>query len=180
MRIGLLRHFPVEQKFPTGWKTASELIAWRGRYDLADTVVGEADLGGGGWRACIASDLPRTQVTASAVFSGEIETTALLREPQFDQFRTGNLRLPVWAWQWVLRLSWLTGHRSQRDCRDEFRQRVLAAADRMCAFDDDTLVVSHAGMMAYLSAELRRRGFSGPKLRIPKHATVYTYEKASA
>ena len=41
----------------------------------------------------------------------------------------------------------------------------------------DTLVVSHAGMMAYLSADLRRRGYSGPKLRIAKHATLYTYEK---
>jgi len=26
-------------------------------------------------------------------------------------------------------------------------------------------------------AELRRRGFAGPKLRIAKHATVYTYER---
>jgi hypothetical protein len=41
----------------------------------------------------------------------------------------------------------------------------------------DTLVVSHAGMMAYLSAELRRRGFAGPKLRWAKHATAYIYEK---
>ena len=50
-------------------------------------------------------------------------------------------------------------------------------AERLCAADRDTLVVSHAGMMAYLSADLRRRGFGGPKLRIANHAKVYIYEK---
>ncbi|HEX5218863.1 MAG TPA: hypothetical protein VFZ59_04800 [Verrucomicrobiae bacterium] len=41
----------------------------------------------------------------------------------------------------------------------------------------DTLVVSHAGVMMYLSDELRRRGFAGPKLRTPKHAIAYIYER---
>jgi len=177
VRIGLLRHFPVEQKFPEGWRTAADLQEWRVRYDLAETSVGEFDLGGVLWQACISSDLPRARITASAVFQGEIGHTALLREPEFAQFKTGNLRLPVWVWKWMLRLSWMTGHRSQRACRDEFRQRVLALAEQLSAAERDTLVVSHAGMMAYLSAELRRRGFIGPKLRIAEHATVYIYEK---
>jgi broad specificity phosphatase PhoE len=153
------------------------LQAWRERYEMAETTAGEFDLGGVTWRQCISSDLPRARITARAVFCGEVEHTALLREPQFAPFRTGNLRLPVLAWQWLLRLSWLTGHRLQRNCRDEFRRRVLAVADRLSALDEDTLVVSHAGMMAYLSAELRRRGFAGPKLGMAKHATAYIYEK---
>ena len=177
MRIGLLRHFPVAEKFPTGWKTAADLMEWRERYDMAETSVGAFDLGGVVWQACISSDLPRTRVTASAVFHGEIEHTAQLREPQFAHFKTGNLRLPVWAWRWLLRLSWMTGHRSQRACRDEFQQRIFAVADHLSAANQDTLVVSHAGMMAYLSAELRRRGFVGPKLRIARFATAYIYER---
>jgi len=180
MRIGLIRHFPVEVDLPRGWTTAAELIAWRERYDRAETRPGAADLGGGGWQACLSSDLPRTQATARAVFSGDIEITPLLREPQFAPFQTGNLRLPILAWRLVLWMSWKTAHRSQRACRDEFRARLLATADRLCACDRDTLVVSHAGMMAYLSAELRRRGFAGPKLRIARHANVYTYEKVGA
>lgn len=177
MRIGLLRHFPVVEKFPVGWKTAAELSAWRERYDAAAVLVGAADLGDGGWRACLASDLPRAQATAKAVFGGDIETTPLLREAEFAPFRTGNLRLPVWGWQWLLRLAWMSGHRSQRACRDDFRRRVVAVADRLRGASEDTLVVSHAGMMAYLSAELRRRGYSGPALRLAKHATVYRYAK---
>ena len=179
MRIGLLRHFPVAQNLPRGWKTAADLQSWRERYDMAETSVGPFDLGGIAWQTCISSDLPRASITAATVFCGEVERTPLLREPQFAPFQTGDLRLPIWVWQWVLRFSWMTGHRSQRACRDEFQGRVQAVADRLSGLGQDTLVVSHAGIMAFLSAELRRRGFVGPKLRIAKHATTYVYERGA-
>jgi broad specificity phosphatase PhoE len=180
MHIGLIRHFPVEQRFPSGWKTAADLDLWRRQYDASPMVVGQADLGSFQWSHCISSDTERAVATAKAVFPGPVEQTMLLRELEFAQFRTGNLRLPVWIWRWILRLSWATGHQSQRACRDEFRRRVVATADLVEAKTGDILVVSHAGMMAYLSAEFRRRGFLGPKLRMPKHATLYLYEKNSA
>jgi broad specificity phosphatase PhoE len=177
VRIGLLRHFPVEQQFPTGWRTASDLQEWRERYDSAATVAGAFDLGRVDWQACISSDLPRAIITAQTVFGESFERTPLLREPQFETFRTGELRLPFPIWRWALRLSWMTGHRSQRACRDEFLGRVADVADHLCGLQQDTLVVSHAGMMAYLSAKLRRRGFQGPKLRVAKHARAYVYER---
>ena len=177
MRIGLLRHFPVEEHLPSGWKTAAELHVWRQRYDKSPAIPGQADLGSFQWRECISSDLERAIVTARVVFGGTVEKTMLLREPDFAQFRTGDLRLPVWMWRWMLTLAWLTGHKSQRACRDEFRRRVIAAANLLEGRSGDILVVSHAGMMAYLSAELRARGFAGPRLRIPQHAALYVYEK---
>jgi broad specificity phosphatase PhoE len=87
------------------------------------------------------------------------------------------LRLPVTVWVWMVRLAWFTGHRSQRASRDEFLQRVGAVADLLEQSTVDTLVVSHAGMMTYLSAELRRRGFRGPRLRLPKHAILHLYTR---
>lgn len=179
MRIGLLRHFPVNQAFPSGWLTGGDLTAWRERYEAAAPTAGPFDLGGVDWQKCIASDVPRAQFTAGVVFAGPVESTPLLREPQFARFSVGELRLPAWLWWWVLRASWWTGHRSQRACRDEFFDRVKAVADRLCASEGDTLVVSHAVMMAYLSRELRRRGFTGPTLRIADHAKVYVYERGA-
>ena len=164
---------------PTGWKTAAQLHAWRDVYENAEVCRIPADLGGIRWSLCISSDVRRAHVTANAIFSGPVNQTALLREAQFAEFRTGNLRLPVWVWRLVLQFSWMTGHRSQRACRDDFRRRVLELADRLEASTEDTLVVSHAGIMAFLSAELRRRSFTGPKLRWAKHAQVYVYEKFS-
>ena len=180
MRIGLVRHFPVEQQFPRGWKSTSELLEWRRQYDAAPVIVGPADIGSLEWTKCLSSDLERAVATAKVVFSGLIEQTSLLREADFAPFKTGRLRLPVWVWRMMLGLSWATGHRSQRANRDEFRRRVAAAADLLEEKKGDVLVVSHAGMMSYLSKEIRRRGFVGPKLRMPKHATLYLYEKDSA
>jgi broad specificity phosphatase PhoE len=179
MRIGLIRHFPVRLKLPTGWRTEAELQAWIDEYDLAETDPIAADLGGIAWQACICSDLPRAHFTATTLFSGPVERTALLREARFALFGTGNLRLPIWLWEGVLRITWLGGHGSQRPSRDAFRQRIRAAADRISALEMDTLIVSHAGTMAYLSKELRARGFAGPKLRLARHAAVYLYVRAN-
>lgn len=175
MRIGLLRHFPVAQPFPRGWRTAAELEDWLRRYDQAEVTVGAFDLAGVAWRACHSSDLPRARVTAARVFSGDVVHTELLREAQYVAFPTGRLRLPVPVWHGLVRFCWMTGHSSQRACRDEFVARVRSVADRLSEASEDTLVVSHAGLMAYLSAELRRRGFTGPKLRLAKHAQAYVY-----
>jgi broad specificity phosphatase PhoE len=177
VRIGLIRHFPVTEDWPSGWRTSADLEAWRERYDLAEAIVGEFDVGNVPWAACLSSDLPRAMETASAVFHGPIESTPLLREVELTPFQTGRLRLPIPVWKWLFRLAWMTGHKSQRACRDDFRRRVTASADRLQTREHDTLVVSHAGMMAYLSRELRRRGFAGPKLRVAKHATIYVYER---
>lgn len=176
MRIGLLRHFPVEHPFPTGWRTAAELHEWRQTYD-ASPAMGEADLGSVPWAHCLSSDLERAVVTARAVFAGDIQHTPLLREAEFVPLQTGNLRLPVLVWRWVLRLIWATGHSSQRACRDDFQRRIRETSDLLETQPQDTLVVSHAGLMIYLSAELNRRGYTGAKLRMPKHATLYLYEK---
>lgn len=177
MRIGLIRHFPVEEPLPSGWRTAGELHAWRKQYDSSPAVIGQVDAGTLPWSVCLSSDLRRALATAEAAFTGPIEVTPLLREPEFAEFQTGAMRFPIWVWRWVFRLTWMTGHESQRSGRDDFHRRVRAVADRLETEGKDILVVSHAGMMAYLSAELRRRGFSGPKLRVPKHAELYVYEK---
>jgi len=180
MRIGLIRHFPVEEGFPSGWKTSAELLMWRKQYEASQVILGQADLGSFQATECISSDIERAIATAKAVFAGAVEQTALLREPDFAEFGTGDLRLPVWLWRWILLLCWVTGHRSQRACRNEFRHRVVAMAGLLEGKAGNILVVSHAGMMTYLSAEFRRRGFAGPKLRMPKHATLYIYEKCAA
>jgi len=177
MRIGLIRHFKVEQALPSGWMTAADLQLWRTRYDSARVVPVPVNLGAGTWTVCMSSDLDRAIATAKAAYQGEIEVTPRLREPEFAQFQTGRLRLPVWLWRWVLRFCWLTGHPSQRQCRDDFRSRVSGIADLLDGRSEDILVISHAGMMAYLSAALTKRGYVGPKLRMPEHARLYVYEK---
>src|SRR5262249_16087864 len=159
------------------WKTAAELQSWREQYDAAQPVVGAYELGATLWQRCITSDLERARVTAATVFPGPIEYTPLLREAKFATFQTGSLRWPVRVWYLAVGLGWMGGWGSQRACRNDFLRGAGEVTKLLTATDQDTLVVSHAGMMAFLGAELRRFGFKGPKLRIAKHAAVYLYEK---
>lgn len=175
--VGLVRHFPVEKSMPAGWLTAAQLVSWRHEYEQAGIRTTPVNLGTLQWSRCLASDIRRAHLTAQAIYSGEIETTPLLREAQFADFGTGRLLLPAWCWGMVLRWAWFSGHRSQRRCRDEFLARIKSTAGILEQRDGNTLVVSHAGVMIYLSAELRRRGFSGPKLGMSKHAHLYLYER---
>jgi broad specificity phosphatase PhoE len=176
-RVGFVRHFHVQVPMPSGWHTARQLHEWRTRYDDGACTPCEVDLAGIQWSACLSSDMPRTLTTARALFGDAVESTPLLREAEFAQFQTGRLSMPVFAWRWALRFAWMTGHSSQRQCRDEFKSRVRAVADELERRGGDLLVVSHAGMISYLSAELRLRGFDGPKLRIPQNARLYLYER---
>ncbi|MBX3724775.1 MAG: histidine phosphatase family protein [Xanthomonadales bacterium] len=178
MHIGLVRHFPVTEAMPRGWLSSDDLHHWPFRYDAAEPVVGEFDLGGVRWQACLCSDQPRAIATAVRIHGEGVEHTPLLREARFERFRTGGLRLPFGAWKWRLRLSWMSGHASQRHCRDDFRHRVGTVADRLVAMDRDVLVVSHAGMIACLATALRRRGFVGPVVRAARHAHTCVYRKA--
>jgi broad specificity phosphatase PhoE len=176
MRIGLIRHFPVDMPPPGRWMTSAELEEWQDSYDDAEVKIVPCDPGGTEWPSCISSDSMRAIVTARTVHGGDFHRTALLREPRVAGFGTGNLRLPLWAWRLVLRLAWMTGHRTQRSSRDDFKQRVATVAKQLRDSNVDTLVVSHAGMMIFLGKELRRSGFAGPKMRIPQHALVYVFE----
>lgn len=177
MRIGLVRHFPVQEPWPSGWVTSGELQQWRVRYDASEPIVGPVDVRAVAWQRCFSSDLKRAFATAQAAYSGTIIQTPELREVETLPFATGRLRLPLWAWRWVFRLAWLTGHQSQRPARDDLHRRVRAMADLLEAEPADTLVVSHAGVMHYLRKELLRRDFQGPGFKLAEHGRLYVFER---
>lgn len=178
MRIGLVRHFPVQEPWPRGWVNSADLQQWRGRYDASEPIVGPIRVSAVAWQRCFSSDLKRAYVTAQAAYSGTIIQTPLLREADVPVLLTGKLRLPVWGWRLLLRFAWFTGHKSQRAARDEFHRRIKAIADLLEQEPVDTLVVSHAGVMFFLRKELLRRGFSGPKFGLAETARLYVFERA--
>lgn len=167
----------MTEPLPQGWLTEDELVEWRRRYDVAEVVKGPYDLGGVEWSTCISSDLHRAASTAAVVFSGVISYTPLLREPELGRFNTGGLRMPLLCWKWLVRLAWAAGFESQKGKRDEFRSHVFTMADELEMCTEDTLVVCHAVMMFFLSQELERRGFRGPKFKEARHAIAYVFER---
>lgn len=179
MRIGLVRHFPVTEPWPSGWVTSAELQRWRVRYDAAEPIVGPIHVSAVKWQRCFSSDLKRAFVTAQTAYAGTITQTPLLREADVPALPTQSLRLPVWGWRLLLRFAWFTGHKSQRAARDEFHRRIKAVADLLEQEPVDTLVVSHAGVMFFLRKELLRRGFVGPKFGLAETARLYVFKRVT-
>jgi broad specificity phosphatase PhoE len=178
VRIGLIRHFEVKHPFPTGWMTWGDLMAWREMYETAEITANTIDLGGIAWSQCISSDLPRAYATARAAFTGEILQLPELREPQVDAFRTGNLKLPFPMWKWMLRLAWMTSHSSQRNAKLSFMAKVKQVTDSVLTqAKEDTLIVSHAGVMMFLRKELVKLGFTGPEFKIAENGKLYVFER---
>ncbi|RBP45121.1 broad specificity phosphatase PhoE [Roseimicrobium gellanilyticum] len=178
VRIGLIRHFEVKHPFPTGWMTWNDLAAWREVYERTEVTPNPIDLGGIAWSRCISSDLPRAYTTAKAAFTGDILQLSELREPQLDAFRTGNLKLPYPLWKWVLRLAWMTSHSSQRNAKLSFMAKVKQVTETVLTHvQEDTLIVSHAGVMMFLRKELVKLGFAGPGFKIAENGKLYVFER---
>jgi broad specificity phosphatase PhoE len=177
VRIGLLRHFEVEKPMPSRWITSQELAQWREEYDRAGVIPGDVELGGIRWNRCLSSDLKRAYLTAEAVFTGPIQRMKELREAQTSQFRTGQLKLPMGGWRWLLRLAWATSHPSQRTAKEDLMARVrYVVGEIVSRVEENTLIVSHAVIMVFLRKELLRLGFTGPKFRLAQSGRLYVFE----
>ncbi len=178
VRIGLIRHFEVAQPLPSGWLSAADLTRWLTEYNRAGVIARPLDLGGIAWGKCFSSDLPRAFTTAQAAFSGPIRQLPELREPNIVPVSLGKLRLPLTGWRLMLHLAWLSNHSSQLPAKTDFLARLrFLKAEVLSQAEEDTLIVSHAGMMAFLRKELLALGFNGPRFRIAQNAKLYLFEK---
>jgi broad specificity phosphatase PhoE len=178
IRIGLIRHFEVLKPMPKGWYTWNELASWREEYEQSGITPGKIDLGGISWNRCFSSDLPRAYATAQAAFAGDILQMPELREPQVGAFRTGNLKLPFPIWKWMLRLAWMGSHSSQREAKAAFMEKVRHVTQEVITkAQEDTLIVSHAGVMMFLRKELVKLGFAGPGFKIAENGKLYVFER---
>ena len=73
MKIGLLRHFKVDLKYPRKpLLSYEEVFAWYEKYNSADVIIKNVDLSRGKWDKCYASPLPRADVTSKTVYKKNI------------------------------------------------------------------------------------------------------------
>ncbi|MGI6451906.1 MAG: histidine phosphatase family protein [Syntrophomonadaceae bacterium] len=180
MRIGLVRHFPATRGFPHKLKllTLGEFFQWLDEYEISDIEYGQVNLGGIKFRKCFSSDLPRAVKTARLIYDGKIITMKALREFHPQLFIKRNLKLPFFLWIILARLSWLINHKTLLKSKQDFQQRVRAALDEiLLTSDDDILIVSHGVLMFVLRQELLRKGFTGPKFKIPSYGKLYLFQR---
>lgn len=179
MKIGLVRHFKVKKRKPSKWLiTSDELIDWFDEYNTAEVEIGETDLMDVGWQSCYSSDLSRAVTTAKHIFSDDLEMTDKLREVKAYPLFSRRLKLPFIFWITAVRLAWICRHPSQRETKEVVKARIREAVDDILSRgEENILIVSHGGTMIYLQKELSKRGFIGPKIRMPANGKLYLFEK---
>ncbi|HWP97619.1 MAG TPA: histidine phosphatase family protein [Syntrophomonadaceae bacterium] len=179
MKIGLIRHFTVNQSFSgKSLMTPDEYCQWLEDYDRADIHQETVNLDGVAWERCYCSDASRAIKTAQRIYPGEINIRQNLRELQIYPVSKNEIRLPLDLWVVLGRFAWLLDHPSQKEQRREFKQRLSVFVDELMSQKEQSmLVVSHGGFMYFLRQELIRRGFSGPWFFIPPNGKLYIYER---
>jgi len=177
MKIGLVRHFPVDQLFLKGFVKQSQVLQWFEGYNKAAVRPMEVALDST-WQVCYSSQLPRAKETASAIFEGDIICTELLNEPFPDPVFRRDIKLPFLLWALLIRLAILSNHATQSQRKEVIESRVRKLLPELLRHGDaNVLIVSHAFVIEILSDLLLKEGFTGRRIRRPKHGLLYTFER---
>lgn len=177
MRIGLLRHFKVNCPHKK-MMTSKEFREWSEKYEVSKVFKKKVEMYGIEWDICYASDLPRAVTTAKEVYSGNVLIDKLLREVDTAPFiHSERIKLPFEVWHLCGRLAWYFKSKSQPENRIETRKRINKFLDRIDWEQENILIVFHGFMIYNFQKELRKRGFSGAKLKLVKNGVLYEYIK---
>ncbi len=175
MKIGLLRHFKVNLKYPRKFLIAyDDVFSWYEKYNSAEVLVKSVDMSGGNWEKCYASPLYRASVTSKAVYKGEINVIDDIKELDVLPVLKGTRRKPFLIWGLMLKV-----RSTQRNyITDEFESKVSAFLEGMLKNDNcDVLIVCHGFVMTYMQKVLKQKEFKGKSFFIPRYNKIYVYEK---
>lgn len=175
MKIGLLRHFKVNLKYPRHiLVTYDEVFNWYEKYGTADVLIKDVDMCGVEWQKCFASPLKRASVTSKTVYKGEITVVDELKELDVLPVLKGTRRKPFLLWGLMLKIrSTQSNYITQ-----EFEAKVSAFLEGILKNNNcDILIVCHGFVMTYMQKLLMEKGFKGKNFFIPNYNKIYIYEK---
>ena len=176
MKIGLVRHFKVKHKLPSGFLIGHDaLVQWFEGYDNADIIIDHVDMGGINWQTCYASSMNRVHKTASHIYAGNVSLHDELREISVLQLLNKKRRLPIILWAILIKRKTL----SANVITAEAERKLEAFIDKLAQKPEkEILIVSHCFVMMLLQKKLIARGFTGQKFINPANGKVYVFEKA--
>jgi len=186
--VHLVRHLPTAGA-PASWLDRDGLRAWfateaergitadaRPSDDLVALVAGTRHL--------VVSPLARAQATARAVLDRlapdarpAVVTDDDLVEIPLPVLAVPGIRLPLDAWDAAARIAWLAGWSGGVEPRSEAFARVRLVAGRLAglAATGTVAAVGHGFTNIALARELRRLGWSGPRLPDHRNGGTTTY-----
>jgi broad specificity phosphatase PhoE len=161
--------------------TSGEFREWSEKYEVSKVIKKKVEMYGIEWDICYASDLPRAVATAQEVYSGNVMLDKLLREVDNAPFiHTERFKLPFEIWHICGRLAWYFRSKSQPESIKDTRKRINQFLDNIDWSKENILIVFHGFMLYNLQKELRKRGFTGEKVRFVKNGVLYQYVSEDA
>jgi broad specificity phosphatase PhoE len=192
LRIHLVRHLPTAGA-PTTWLDRDGLRSWFASEGARGIVPGARPaprlvaLVAASDRLLV-SPLARARATADAVLAAlapearpPVTVDPDLVEIPLPVLPVAGVRLPLDAWDAAARIAWLAGYAGGVESRAEAwarGRRVARRLDRLAAAGPATLVViAHGFTNILLARELRRLGWSGPRLPAHGNGAATTYRR---
>ncbi len=165
MRIVVIRHGKVLHDWKK-WCTSAEFDEQCSLYDKAPIDVA-VDKGVEDAQTVYISTLDRTFQTAEAIFGKrDFERTSLINEvPLRSGFDTA-VKMPLWFWNVLGRLQWLTGIKRQPEIKSYTTIRAEQFVQQIIKSNEDCAIVTHGFFMHTLIKALRKEGFTADKNRV--------------
>ena len=166
MRVIVIRHGKVIHDWKK-WCTSAEFDEQCALYDRAPVDTVSVDVVVDDVQTIYISTLDRTLQTAEKIF-GEVEfkSTSMLNEVPLRSGFDTSLRMPLWFWNVLGRLQWLTGNKRQPESKAKTTIRAEQFADSITDHNVDCAIVTHGFFMHTLISELEKEGFKPDKHRI--------------
>jgi broad specificity phosphatase PhoE len=161
--------------------TSKQFKQWEENYNNSDVIIKDVKLMGINWDKCYSSTLIRAKITAQYVYKEDVVKSDLIRETIIDPIFKSNFKLPYWFWGVGGRFAWYFNYKSQQENKiiteDKARKFVdKLQEDAKRESSENILIVTHGFFMYTLQRELKKRGFIGKFITIPKNGILYLYK----
>ena len=166
MKIVVIRHGKVLHDWKK-WCTSAEFDEQCALYDQAP--VDTASVGAEAYevQTIYISALDRTFQTAKKIFGAvDFKKTSLLNEVPLRSGFDTEIRMPLWFWNALGRLQWLTGSKRQPESKAQTTLRARQFADSVRNQNVDCAIVTHGFFMHTFIKALEKEGFRADKNRI--------------
>ena len=171
MRIVVIRHGKVLHDWKK-WCTSAEFDEQCALYDKAPIDVASigtapASAMSNNAQNIYISELNRTLQTAEAIFGKrDFKRTSLINEVSLRSGFDTAVKMPLWFWNVLGRLQWLTGIKRQPEIEAHTTIRAEQFVQQIIKSNEDCAIVTHGFFMHTLIKALRKEGFTADKNRV--------------
>ena len=177
MKLGLVRHFKVDQTIDEKFLSPEKFDTTIKEYDSCSVIPNGLEINSSEWDICYCSSLPRAITTAKTIYNKEIIKTDLIVEVPISSFTKRNIKLPLFIWHLGARIAWYKSHHSQTEDIYATKRRIEEFYKLISnSGHENILVVAHGYFLKVFYEVMKKKGYSGDVELNIKNGKLYVLE----